>query len=80
MVAIGVGVGVGVPLIIMVLGGFGFLVWRERRRRPAHKIVHGDLLPKPIPQENNASSDGRRHEIDGNIALADLPIQRESWR
>lgn len=72
---VAIGVGVGVPLSIMALGGFSFLVWKERRRRPVHKVVHGDLLSTPPLQEISACSDASRHEIDGDIVLPELPVQ-----
>lgn len=75
-ITVAIGVGLGVPLSIMSLGWFGFLVWRERRRRPVHTVVHGDPLPIPSLQNNNTSSDERCHEIDGNLVLPELPVER----
>ena len=74
---VAIGVGIGLPLSIMLLGGFGFLFWRERRQKPAREVPQGDPPPIPTLQENHASSIQGCHEIDGNIALPELPIQRE---
>lgn len=66
---IAIGVGVGLSLSIMVLGGFSFLAWREQRRRPVQKIVHGNALPT---SPSDASSDERHYEIEGVSALPEM--------
>lgn len=77
---IAIGVGVGVPLSIMAMGGFGFLVWKERRRRPLHSGMARNPLPPPSSRQNIRSSDGRHYEVDGNMAVPELSAQREFWR
>lgn len=73
---IAIGVGVGVPLSIMAMGGFGFLIWKERRRRPLYSGMARDPSSPPRSRQNIRSSDERHYEIDGNMAVPELSAQR----
>lgn len=79
-----IGLGVGIPLGVIALAAIGAILWRQRRRRPAHATDASELfVPNkkdkqalPPYQETTMSQQGAavyRHEAPSPRVVVELP-------